>query len=332
MHGARIHPRRIQFHSVSKRVRQFHRSRIQSSTHRHDAYQELIHLAVEADPSLSTLASHHLNPPPSSPTTNKAPWLRQRGAQGTKYHQLTDQLRGLKLSTVCQEAQCPNIGECWSGATGTATIMILGDTCTRGCQFCAVKTSRIPVGPDPNEPIHTADAIASWNVGYIVITSVDRDDLFDGGASHFCQTVVEIKKRKPELLVECLSPDFSGELQFVAQLASCGLDVFAHNLETVERLQKRVRDPRANYFQSLSVLEEAKKHGVVTKSSLMLGLGEKDDEIIDAMLDLKSIGVEILTLGQYLQPTDRHLPVHRFVTPEEFVKWKEFGEETVGFT
>ncbi|URE13727.1 hypothetical protein MUK42_22193 [Musa troglodytarum] len=271
------------------------------------------------------------------PTVSKPEWLRQRAPQGEKYARLQESLAELKLNTVCVEAQCPNIGECWNGGGGaggegdgiaTATIMLLGDTCTRGCRFCAVKTSRNPAPPDPLEPENTAKAIASWGVDYVVLTSVDRDDLPDGGSGHFAQTVKALKKHKPEILVECLTSDFRGDLEAVSLLADSGLDVFAHNIETVRRLQRIVRDPRAGYEQSLNVLKHAKicKDGMVTKSSIMLGLGESDEEVKEAMADLRAIGVDILTLGQYLQPTPLHLTVKEYVTPEKFAFWKEHGE------
>ncbi|CAL9123054.1 unnamed protein product [Musa textilis] len=273
------------------------------------------------------------------PTVSKPEWLRQRAPQGEKYARLQESLAELKLNTVCVEAQCPNIGECWNGGGGaggkgdgiaTATIMLLGDTCTRGCRFCAVKTSRNPAPPDPLEPENTAKAIASWGVDYVVLTSVDRDDLPDGGSGHFAQTVKALKKHKPEILVECLTSDFRGDLEAVSLLADSGLDVFAHNIETVRRLQRIVRDPRAGYEQSLNVLKHAKicKDGMVTKSSIMLGLGESDEEVKEAMADLRAIGVDILTLGQYLQPTPLHLTVKEYVTPEKFAFWKEYGESS----
>lgn len=292
-----------------------------------DAFAELVKMAVEKDPSLSSPGASlsATGPPPAAlPLQNKPGWLRQRAAQGERYESLVGQLGELKLATVCQEAQCPNIGECWNGGShgiGTATIMLLGDTCTRGCRFCAVNTARTPAPADPNEPKHTAEAVASWGVGYVVLTSVDRDDMPDGGAEHFAATVRELKALRPDILVECLTPDFSGDLEAVRHLARSGLDVFAHNIETVHRLQRRVRDPRAGYFQSLDVLRAAKASGVRTKSSIMLGLGESDDEIIDTMVDLREAGVDILTLGQYLQPTPKHLNVEEFVTPEKFEHW-----------
>lgn len=276
------------------------------------------------------------------PTVKKPEWLRQRAPQGEKFSKLHESLSKLKLNTVCVEAQCPNIGECWNGGGGaggegdgiaTATIMLLGDTCTRGCRFCAVKTSRNPAPPDPMEPENTARAVVSWGVDYIVLTSVDRDDLPDGGSAHFANTVMAMKNLKPEILVECLTSDFRGDLEAVFKLVNSGLNVFAHNIETVKRLQRIVRDPRAGYEQSMSVLKHAKlyKEGMITKSSIMLGLGESDDEVKETMADLRTIGVDILTLGQYLQPTPLHLTVKEYVTPEKFAFWKDYGE-SIGFS
>ncbi|KAG0556488.1 hypothetical protein KC19_11G057400 [Ceratodon purpureus] len=274
------------------------------------------------------------------PSVKKPAWLRQRAPQGEKLAKLKESISSLKLNTVCEEAQCPNIGECWNGGGGaggegdgiaTATIMLLGDTCTRGCRFCAVATSRNPAPADPMEPENTAKAIASWGVGYVVLTSVDRDDMPDGGSDHFARTVKTLKTLKPDILVECLVSDFRGDLDAVFHLASSGLDVFAHNIETVKRLQRIVRDPRAGYDQSMAVLKHAKTvKGMVTKSSIMLGLGERDEEIKQTMLDLRAAGVDICTLGQYLQPTPLHLTVKEYVTPEKFEYWKQYGE-SIGF-
>ena len=264
----------------------------------------------------------------------KPPWLRQRAPAGDKYTQISSDVRGLGLATVCEEAMCPNLGECWNGDTGTATIMIMGDTCTRGCRFCAVNTSQTPAPLDPLEPANTAEAVAKWGVGYIVLTSVDRDDVPDGGAEHFAETVRTLKALKPDILAECLTPDFRGDGDAITHLANSGLDVFAHNIETVERLQSRVRDSRAGYEQSLEVLRRAKATGppgLVTKTSIMLGLGESDEEIEGAMRDCKAAGVDIFTLGQYLRPTANHLEVKAYVTPEKFDFWKKFGEDVVGF-
>ncbi|KAJ0504109.1 putative lipoyl synthase [Helianthus annuus] len=297
------------------------------------------------DPSSLMSSSSSLNSPPypggmgpftgRDPTVKKPGWLRQKAPQGDKYQEVKDSLSRLKLNTVCEEAQCPNIGECWNGGgdgIATATIMVLGDTCTRGCRFCAVKTSKNPAPPDPMEPQNTAEAVVSWGVDYIVLTSVDRDDLLDGGSGHFAETVRAMKNKKPEIMVECLTSDFRGDLDAVSLLTNSGLDVFAHNIETVKRLQRIVRDPRAGYEQSLSVLKHAKasKEGMITKTSIMLGLGETDDELKEAMNDLRAIDVDILTLGQYLQPTPLHLTVKEYVTPEKFSYWKEYGE-SIGF-
>lgn len=252
------------------------------------------------------------------------------GQPGSRYAQLAEDLRGLELNTVCEEAQCPNLGECWGG--GTATIMLLGDTCTRGCRFCAVKTSQEPGPVDEGEPFRTADAVVRWGVDYIVLTSVDRDDLEDGGAGHFAATVECIKQMKPELLVECLVSDFRGEPAAVRALATSGLDVYSHNVETVERLQRYVRDSRAGYWQSLETLRVAKAVApdVYTKTSLMLGLGERDDEIRQAMADMRAVGVDVLTLGQYLRPTEKHLTVVEYVSLEKFEMWERVGVE-MGF-
>uniref|UniRef100_A0A183BZ74 Lipoyl synthase, mitochondrial n=1 Tax=Globodera pallida TaxID=36090 RepID=A0A183BZ74_GLOPA len=245
------------------------------------------------------------------------------------------QLRQLKLTTVCEAARCPNIGECLGGGSGrpsTAAIMLMGDTCTRGCRFCSVKTARRPPAPDPDEPLNTAKAVKSWGVDYIVLTSVDRDDLSDGGAAHISATVRCLKAECSHVRVECLVPDFAGVSRNVEAVAQSGLDVFAHNLETVRRLTPFVRDPRAKYDQSLRVLAHAKKANpeVLTKSSLMLGLGEADQEVEEAMRDLRLVGVDALTLGQYMQPTKRHLAVTEWVSPAKFEHWRELGEQ-LGF-
>eukprot|EP00899_Mesostigma_viride_P011677 jgi/Mesvir1/2050/Mv02312-RA.1 len=274
--------------------------------------------------------------PVPPPKPSKPDWLRQKAPMGDQYVAMKESLRDLKLNTVCEEAKCPNIGECWNGdgkpGTATATIMVLGDTCTRGCRFCAVATSPNPAPPDENEPENVAKAIVQWGLGYVVLTAVDRDDLPDGGAEHFARTVRNVKAENPSILCECLVGDFAGDMEAVAHLARCGLDVFAHNVETVRRLQRVVRDARANYEQSLSVLRHAKaaKPGLVTKSSIMLGLGETADEIRQCMHDMLDAGVDIITLGQYLQPTPLHITVKRFVTPEEFEEWRVYGE-SIGF-
>lgn len=214
--------------------------------------------------------------------------------------------------------------------------MLMGDTCTRGCRFCSVKTSRSPPALDPDEPMNTAKQIDEWGIDYIVLTSVDRDDLEDGGAGHFAATVKEIKRLNDRILVECLAPDFAGNLEHVANLALSGLDVYAHNVETVEKFQRYIRDYRANYKQSLRVLASVKElnmqhdRNIYTKTSIMLGFGETDDDVKQTMEDLRKIGVDFLTLGQYIQPTKRHLKVTEYVTPEKFAYWKEYGDQ-LGF-
>jgi len=260
------------------------------------------------------------------------PWLKTEIPVGKNFSKIKDDLRGLGLATVCEEARCPNIGECWGGESSTATIMLMGDTCTRGCRFCSVKTARKPPPLDPNEPEKTAAAIVKWGLDYIVITSVDRDDIPDGGAAHIAKTVKSIKDLKATQMVEVLTPDFGGNLDCVELVANAGLDVFAHNIETIERLTPFVRDPRAKYRQSLKVLEHVKKvqPDLVTKTSIMLGLGEKDEEVEQTMQDLRNVGVDCLTLGQYMQPTKRHLKVVEYVTPEKYAHWEKRGIE-LGF-
>ncbi|KAK4531186.1 hypothetical protein CCYA_CCYA07G2043 [Cyanidiococcus yangmingshanensis] len=267
----------------------------------------------------------------------KPSWLLVRPPgdhdSASEYERLRTTVRELNLHTVCEEARCPNIGECWGG--GTATIMLMGDVCTRGCRFCSVKTSRKPPAIDPNEPENVSTAISRWGLRYVVLTSVDRDDLPDGGASHIASTVGLLKRKMPAILIETLTPDFRGSNSAVDTVVNSGVDVFAHNLETVERLQHVVRDYRAGYRQSLKVLERAKFHPqrgqeIVTKSSLMLGVGERQSEVRQSMKDLLNAGVQILTLGQYLRPSHRNMKVEEWVHPEEFVEWKREGE-ALGF-
>jgi len=263
--------------------------------------------------------------------TRHPEWLRVQRPGGEDYMRIRNGLRASKLATVCEEARCPNIGECWSSKKGaaTATIMVLGDTCTRGCRFCNVKTSRRPPLPADDEPEKTAEAIASWAVDYVVITSVDRDDLPDGGAEHYARVVRRVKELKPTMRLECLTPDFNhtSGLDGVATVASAGLDVYAHNIETVERLQGTVRDRRAGYRESIAVLEHARavNPAVVTKTSIMLGLGEEAAEVRQTMRDMRDAGVEIFTLGQYLRPSKRHMKVARMLPPEEYDAWRDEG-------
>lgn len=260
----------------------------------------------------------------------KPEWLRVRPPAGENYAHLKGLLRSLDLHTVCEEAHCPNVWECWGG--GTATIMLMGDVCTRGCRFCAVASGNPHGALDLDEPRKVAMALAGLGLSYVVLTSVDRDDLPDGGASHFARTVREIKSRCPDLLVEALIPDFAGDLDAVRTVVDSGVDVLDHNVETVERLQATVRDRRARYRQSINVLEAAKsmRTGLYTKSSIMLGLGETEDEVVATMRDLRAAGVDIVTLGQYLRPSAWHLRVERFVPPEEFGHYRQIGE-SLGF-
>lgn len=271
---------------------------------------------------------------PRKPRERLPEWAKTKIPMGANFMRIKENLRDLKLHTVCEEARCPNMGECWGGkeGTATATIMLMGDTCTRGCRFCSVKTSRAPPPLDPNEPEHTAEAVTKWGLGYVVLTSVDRDDLPDGGAAHIAETVTRIKQKKPSLLVECLTPDFAGDMEAVRVVARSGLDVYAHNIETVEALQRAVRDHRANFKQSISVLVEAKKAqpGLITKTSIMLGLGETDEQVESALRDLRAAGIDVVTFGQYMQPTKRHMIVKEYVTPAKFQYWKERAD-ALGF-
>jgi lipoic acid synthetase len=255
-------------------------------------------------------------------SARKPEWLKVRPPAGESYVKIKGLLREKGLHTVCEEAHCPNVAECW--ASGTATFMLGGDTCTRACRFCAVKTARRPPPLDPDEPLEVASSIVALGLHYVVLTSVDRDDLKDQAAGHFAETIREIKRQNASIIVEALVPDFRGDEECVAEIVESGVDVYAHNVETVRRLQYRVRDPRAGYEQSLGTLASAKKiaeragRELFTKSSLMLGLGEDPVELDEAFDDLKSHGVDVLTLGQYLRPSLEHLPVEKFVTPEEF--------------
>jgi len=260
----------------------------------------------------------------------KPSWIKMRAPAGERYLQLKDLMKSLNLATVCQEAQCPNIGECWGG--GTATIMLMGDVCTRGCRFCNVKTGNPKGKLDLEEPAKVAYAVSQMSLDYVVLTSVDRDDLPDEGAGHFAATVREMKARSPGLIVEVLTPDFKGKQELIAKIVEAEPDVFAHNVETVERLTPRVRDPRAGYKQSLGVLEFVKQRDSsrYTKTSLMLGLGETDDEVRAALRDLRGVGCDVVTFGQYLRPKKRHLPVEEFVTPAKFKEWQAEAE-AMGF-
>lgn len=252
----------------------------------------------------------------------KPRWLRAPMPAGAKFDSVRGIVREHRLSTVCEEAKCPNIGECWNA--GTATLMLMGAVCTRACRFCAVDTGNPRGWLDEEEPANAARTVELMGLGYVVLTSVNRDDLDDGGAGHFAACVRAIKLASPRTAVEALTPDFQGVLADVETVVDSGLDVFAQNVETVRRLTHPVRDPRASYEQTLAVLAHAKRHrpGVLTKTSLMLGLGETDAEIVETLADLRAIGCDILTLGQYLRPTVNHLAVERYVTPEEFEAYR----------
>lgn len=279
-----------------------------------------------------TLRTAEVGPASNRRTITRLPeWLKTPIPAGNKnYKKIKSDLRGLGLHTVCEEARCPNISDCWGGDNknaATATIMLMGDTCTRGCRFCSVKTNRKPAALDPHEPEHTAEALARWGLGYVVLTSVDRDDLADGGARHFAETISKIKQKKPGLLVEALTGDFRGDLDMVKIVADSGLDVYAHNVETVEGLTPYVRDRRATFRQSLKVLNHVKDvrgdEGIITKTSIMLGLGEQEEEVTDALRELRKARVDVVTFGQYMRPTKRHLKVEKYVTPDEFEMWRQ---------
>jgi lipoic acid synthetase len=260
-----------------------------------------------------------------APGGSKPPWLKARLPMGERYERLRSTVHDHRLATVCEESMCPNIGECWNN--GTATIMLMGRVCTRACQFCAVDTGNPRGWLDADEVENSARTVEIMNLDYVVLTSVDRDDLADGGARHYADCIRAIKTRCPQTAVEALTPDFSGNLADVATVVDSGLDVFAQNLETVERLTRRVRDARAGYGQTLAVLAFAKRHRpeVLTKSSLMVGLGETEEEIVVTLDDLRAAGVDIVTFGQYLRPTRNHLPVERYVTPAEFERYRQLG-------
>ncbi len=256
---------------------------------------------------------------------SKPDWLRIRVRGGSGYEKVKEIVHAHRLATVCEEAKCPNMSECWSA--GTATIMLMGDTCTRACRFCAVNTGNPRGWLDPEEPANTAASVRLMGLKYVVLTSVNRDDLADGGAGHYADCVRRVKADNPDTAVEALTPDFLGVLADVETVVDSGVAVFAQNVETVRRLTHPVRDPRASYEQTLAVLAHAKRHRpeVLTKTSLMLGLGETDEEIQQAMDDLRAADVDILTLGQYLQPTVNHYPIERYVSPREFEQYREWG-------
>jgi len=248
----------------------------------------------------------------------KPPWLKVRAPGGETYTQLKETFRELDLHTVCEEARCPNVGECWT--EGTATVMLLGSVCTRGCRFCAVTTGNPRGAVDGREPEHVARAIARMGLQYVVMTMVDRDDLLDGGASHVARTVTRLRELRPDILIETLLGDFGGHMDYVDTTVEAKPHVWAHNIEVVKRLQRTIRDVRCSYERSLGVLERVKQKDPsrITKSSIMVGIGEHDDEVLETLADLRKAGVDLVTLGQYLRPTPKHVEVDRFVTPETF--------------
>jgi lipoyl synthase len=265
-----------------------------------------------------------------APVLRKPSWLKVPAASGSQFSAVKSIVRDHRLSTVCEEAKCPNIGECWNA--GTATIMLMGAVCTRACRFCAVDTGNPRGWLDAQEPENVARSVELMALKYVVLTSVNRDDLSDGGAAHYAAAIRAIKRRNLATAVEALTPDFQGVVKDVRTVLDSGLDVFAQNVETVQRLTHPVRDARAGYAQSIDVLRGAKQYlpAVLTKTSLMLGLGESDAEILQTMIDLRAASVDILTLGQYLRPTQHHLPVERFVSPQQFAQYREQALE-LGF-
>lgn len=257
-------------------------------------------------------------------------WLKKTIPGNKKYFKTLNQIKELDLNTVCVEAKCPNIGECWGGEKTTATLMIMGKICTRACRFCSIQTSETPPPLDKDEPQRVAEAVSKWTVDYIVLTSVDRDDLPDFGIEHFIETVVNIKKRRPSIVVECLVGDLRGEKILIEKIVNSPLDIFSHNIETVERLSPSIRDRRAGYRKSLGVLNTAKKLGAETKSGMFLGCGETDKEILQTLKDLRNVGVSTVVIGQYLQPTKSHLKVVEYIHPNKFLYWKNIGKK-LGF-
>ena len=270
------------------------------------------------------------NPNKHIPIERKPKWLRIKSQNSSKFRVLKEIVSHKKLHTVCEEAMCPNIQECWSH--GTATFMLLGSVCTRACKFCAVDTGNPKGQIDGKEPEKVANSIAQMNLKYAVLTSVNRDDLEDGGAMHFAQTVLSIKKEAPGVIIEALVPDFLGKRESIETLLDSNVEVFAQNLETVNRLTHQVRDHRAGYEQTLEVLAYAKTYSpkTISKTSLMLGLGESEDELLESFNDIRSAGVDVLTLGQYMRPTINHLPVERWYSPEEFLYMKKLALD-IGF-
>ena len=262
---------------------------------------------------------------PDQTNPDKPNWFKVKIPTGENFLSLKEKVHELKLSSVCEESKCPNIGECWNHKT--ATLMVMGNVCTRACKFCSVDTGNPKGWLDQEEPRKIAETIAFMSLNYVVLTSVDRDDLMDGGSSHIARCVASSKKISPDVVIEVLSPDFRGNLDHLDTLLESGLDVFSQNIETVKRLTHAVRDPRAGYDQTLKMLRHASNKGLLSKSGMMLGLGEERDEVIKTMSDLRENGVKILTLGQYLRPTKNHLPVKKYIHPDEFTEYSEIGKD-----
>lgn len=275
---------------------------------------------------LPVIQDEHGNRTPVDRPRRKPEWLKIRPPGGENYKAMKKRARRLTLATVCEEAQCPNLSECWGG--GTATFMLMGEICTRGCRFCAVNTRKRPPALDRDEPGKVAEAVRELQLSYVVLTSVNRDELPDGGADHIARCLEAIKNESPDVLLEMLIPDFEGNQAAIDRVLQSPLVVLAHNVETVERLSPTVRDPRASYRQSLDVLAYAKQRAphLLTKSSLMLGLGETDEEIEQTLRDLRSVDVEIVTFGQYLRPSPKHLPVVEYVHPNTFERYQSLAE------
>lgn len=268
---------------------------------------------------------------PSNERVRKPSWLKIKFPSGENYLNIKNNRDGFNLNTICQEGNCPNMGECWN--SGTAAFLLMGDTCTRACRFCSTKTAKTPPPLDPNEPVKIARTIKNLKLKYAVLTSVDRDDLSDLGAEHLRQCVQEIKKTQPDVIIELLIPDLQGKTELLDIVAQSGAEVIAHNLEVTRSITKKVRDPRADYDQSLKVLEYIKQTypKLYTKSSLMVGLGETDEDVISSMKDLNDIGCSFLTIGQYLQPTKKKLPVEEYIHPDKFDWYRDEGKK-MGFT
>jgi lipoic acid synthetase len=260
-------------------------------------------------------------PKPEGARPSRPEWLKVQLPRGERYGAIKSIVQEHRLHTVCEEARCPNVAECWGA--GTATFMILGDICTRSCGFCAVKTGR-PMTLDLDEPRRLAQAVATMNLTHAVVTSVNRDELPDGGASIFAASIEAIRRVRPSCRVEVLIPDFRGVWSALQTVLDARPDILNHNTETVPRLYARVR-PQARYERSLELLQRAKNQGAFTKTGVMAGIGERDDELVDVMRDLRGVGCDVLTIGQYLQPTKQHLPVDRFVPPQTFASWREMA-------